>query len=49
MMKKPDFNNMTLQELRAYILSHREDDDAIEVLISAIYLLRFLLCFLYPL
>lgn len=34
MMKKPEFNNMTRQELRAYILTHREDDDAIEALIK---------------
>lgn len=33
-MKKPDFNNMTRQELRKYILTHREDDDAIEALIK---------------
>lgn len=34
MMKKSDFNNMTRQELRAYILSYREDDDAIAALIK---------------
>lgn len=34
MMKKPDFNNMNCQELRAYILSHRDDDDAIAALIK---------------
>lgn len=31
---KPDFGKMTRQELRAYVLSHREDDDAIEALIN---------------
>lgn len=33
-MTKPDFSTMTRQELRAYILTHREDDDAIEALIK---------------
>ncbi|ACK72661.1 conserved hypothetical protein [Gloeothece citriformis PCC 7424] len=33
-MTKPDFNHMTRQELRAYILAHREDDEAIEALIK---------------
>ncbi|BAZ15978.1 hypothetical protein NIES4071_78510 [Calothrix sp. NIES-4071] len=33
-MMKPDFNKMTRQELRAYVLENREDDDAIEVLIE---------------
>lgn len=32
--KKPNFNKMTRQELRSYILIHRGDDDAIEVLIN---------------
>ncbi|WP_013321356.1 DUF6887 family protein [Gloeothece verrucosa] len=32
-MTKPDFSKMTRQELRAYILAHREDDEAIEALI----------------
>lgn len=31
-MTKPDFSKMTRQELRAYILAHREDDEAIKVL-----------------
>ena len=31
---KPDFSKMTRQELRNYILTHREDDDAIETLIN---------------
>lgn len=31
---KPDFSKMTRQELRNYILTHREDDDAIESLIN---------------
>jgi hypothetical protein len=33
MMMKPDFSKMSRQELRAYILAHREDDEAIEALI----------------
>lgn len=33
-MTKANFNNMTRQELRQYILSHREDDNAIEALIK---------------
>jgi hypothetical protein len=32
-MMKPDFSRMTRQELRTYILAHREDDEAIEALI----------------
>jgi hypothetical protein len=32
-MTKPDFSQMSRQELKAYILTHREDDDAIEALI----------------
>lgn len=31
---KPDFSKMTRQELRAYALENREDDDVIEVLIK---------------
>lgn len=31
---KPDFNTMTRQELRVYILAHRDDDEAIEALIK---------------
>ncbi len=31
---KPDFSKMTCQELRAYVLAHREDDDAIAALIQ---------------
>jgi hypothetical protein len=34
MMMKPDFNQMSRQELRAYILKHREDDEAIAALIN---------------
>jgi hypothetical protein len=34
MMMKPDFTQMTHQVLRAYILAHRDDDDAIEALIE---------------
>ncbi len=33
-MTKPDFSQMTRPELRAYILAHREDDDAIAALIE---------------
>lgn len=33
-MMKPNFNTMTRQELRAYILTHRDDDEAIEILIK---------------
>jgi hypothetical protein len=33
MMTKPDFSKMSRQDLRAYILAHREDDEAIEALI----------------
>jgi hypothetical protein len=33
-MTKPDFSKMNRQELRAYVLAHREDDDAIEALIK---------------
>lgn len=34
MMMKPNFSKMTRQELRAYILANREDDDAIAALIK---------------
>jgi hypothetical protein len=33
-MMRPDFSKMTRQELRIYVLAHREDDDAIEALIN---------------
>jgi hypothetical protein len=33
-MTKPDFSKMTRQELKAYVLAHREDDDAVEALIK---------------
>ncbi|MBN4005369.1 hypothetical protein [Nostoc sp. LPT] len=33
-MTKPNFSKMSRQELRAYILAHREDDEAIEALIK---------------
>lgn len=33
-MMKPDFSRKTRQELRAYVLAHREDDAAIEALIN---------------
>lgn len=32
-MTNPDFSKMSRQELRAYVLAHREDDDAIEALV----------------
>jgi hypothetical protein len=32
-MTKPNFSQMSRQELRSYVLAHREDDDAIEALI----------------
>lgn len=32
-MEKPDFNEMTRKELKAYVLENREDDEAIEILI----------------
>lgn len=33
-MMKPDFSKMNRQELRAYILANREDDEAISALIQ---------------
>jgi hypothetical protein len=33
-MTKPNFSNMSRQELRSYILEHRNDDEAIEALIN---------------
>jgi hypothetical protein len=33
-MMKPNFSQMTRQNLRAYVLAHRDDDDAIEALIK---------------
>ncbi len=33
-MKKPDFSQMTYQELRNHILANRKDDDAIEAIIN---------------
>lgn len=33
-MTKPDFSKMSRKELRAYVLAHREDDEAIEALIE---------------
>jgi len=33
-MTKPDFSKMPRQELRAYVLAHRGDDEAIEALIK---------------
>jgi hypothetical protein len=34
-MTKPDFSTMTRQELRAYVMQNREDDEAIETLIRS--------------
>jgi hypothetical protein len=31
---KPNFETMTKAELRAYVLEHREDDEALRVLMS---------------
>jgi len=31
---KPNFSQITRQDLRAYVLAHRDDDDAIEALID---------------
>jgi hypothetical protein len=33
-MTKPNFDTMTRQEIREYILQYREDDDEIEALIN---------------
>jgi hypothetical protein len=33
-MTKPDFSQMNGQELRAYALANREDDEAIEAIIA---------------
>jgi len=33
-MIKPDFNAMSKQELKAYVLKHRDDLDALEALFS---------------
>jgi hypothetical protein len=33
-MAKPDFHQMSRQDLRAYILANREDDEAIAALIE---------------
>ena len=34
LMMKPDFNVMVKQELKAYVLEHRDDLDALEALFS---------------
>jgi hypothetical protein len=34
LMMKPNFSQMSRQSLRAYILEHRDDDEAIEALIA---------------
>ena len=31
---KPNFNSMTKSELKAYVLAHRDDDEAFQALIS---------------
>ncbi|PSN14984.1 hypothetical protein C7293_09195 [filamentous cyanobacterium CCT1] len=33
-MTKPGFSHMSRQELRGYVLAHRDDDEAIEALIQ---------------
>lgn len=33
-MMKPDFRAMSKEDLRAYVLAHREDDEAIRELFS---------------
>jgi hypothetical protein len=33
-MMKPNFDTLTRQQIREYVLQHREDDDAIEALIN---------------
>jgi hypothetical protein len=34
---KPDFNAMTKAELRAYVLAHRQDQEAFQALADRIY------------
>ena len=34
---KPNFDSMTRQEIRDYILQHQEDDDAIEAALPPIW------------
>lgn len=34
MSAKPDFNSMTQSELRAYVLDHRDDDEALHAFID---------------
>lgn len=34
---KPDFQSMSLQELRQYVLAHREDDTAFQVLAERLH------------
>ena len=36
MNKKPDFQGMTSQELKSYVLSHRDDDEAFYAYIDKI-------------
>ncbi|MBW4601640.1 MAG: hypothetical protein KME29_19225 [Calothrix sp. FI2-JRJ7] len=35
-MTKPDFNKMTRQEIRAYLLANRDDDDATDEAIDVL-------------
>ncbi len=37
MSMKPDFANMTTSDLRAYVLQHREDEEALHVLIDKLH------------
>jgi hypothetical protein len=34
MSAKPDFTTMTFSELRAYVLDHRDDQDALQVFLD---------------
>jgi hypothetical protein len=36
-MTKPNFDQMTRQELRAYVLQHRDDEEAFHALCDRIY------------
>ncbi len=31
---KPDFNQMSREELKAYVLAHQDDDEAVRILFS---------------
>ncbi|MEM8779463.1 MAG: hypothetical protein AAGF26_11455 [Cyanobacteria bacterium P01_G01_bin.49] len=36
MNKKPDFQAITSQELRRYVLSHRDDDEALNAYVDKV-------------